>query len=214
MISDGPAMTGPYCNKVAQVATYYHREFINHSKNGTMKSILKSITAVLAILLASCSSEQTLQEYFVDSAENPNFLSIDLPASILKMDAVELTPAQKEAVESLRKFNLLAFRTNLDNMPEYELEKEKVNQILKGDEFVELMKIKSKYGNGVIKYLGDEDAIDEVIIFGDQDSKGFALIRVLGNDMNPAHIMELMQAIQKSDYKGEGLGEIGEFLKG
>jgi hypothetical protein len=32
--------------------------------------------------------------------------------------------------------------------------------------------------------------------------------------MNPAHIIQLMQAIQKSDYKGEGLGEIGDFLKG
>lgn len=179
-----------------------------------MKPIVKGITTIMAILLASCSSQQSLQEYYVDSAENPNFLSIDLPASILKMDAVDLSPTQREAVESLRKFNLLAFRKNAENTPEYELEKKKVDQILKGNDFVELMKIKSKYGNGVIKYLGDEDAIDEVIIFGNQDEKGFALIRVLGKDMNPAHIMELMQAIQKSDYKGEGLGEIGEFLKG
>jgi len=150
----------------------------------------------------------------VDRAENPNFLSLDLPASILKMDAVELTPVQKEAVESLRKFNLLAFRKNADNGSEYELEKKKVKEILKGDTFVELMKIKSKYGNGVVKYLGNEDAIDEVIIYGDSDDKGFAVVRVLGKDMNPAHIIQLMQAIQKSDYKGEGLGEIGEFLKG
>src|SRR5690606_41160010 len=121
---------------------------------------------------------------------------------------------QKEAVESLRKFNLLAFRKNADNGSEYELEKKKVKEILKGDTFVELMKIKSKYGNGVVKYLGNEDAIDEVIIYGDSDDKGFAVVRVLGKDMNPAHIIQLMQAIQKSDYKGEGLGEIGEFLKG
>lgn len=164
--------------------------------------------------MASCSSEQSLQEYFVDSAQNPNFLSIDLPASILKMDGVDLTPAQKEAVESLRKFNLLAFKKDADNEQEYLLEKNKVKEILKGKDFVELMKINSTYGNGVVKYLGNEDAIDEVIIYGDRDDKGFALVRVLGKDMNPAHILQLMQAIQKSDYKGEGLGEIGEFLKG
>lgn len=179
-----------------------------------MKYIFKSVLMVGAILLASCSSQQSLQEYYVDNSENPNFISIDLPASILKMDAVDLNPTQKEAVESLRKFNLLAFKKDADNALEFEAEKKKVREILKGDDFVELMKINSKYGKGVIKYLGDEDAIDEVIIYGDSDDKGFALVRVLGKDMNPAHIVQLMQAIQKSDYKGEGLGEIGDFLKG
>ncbi|MEE1962552.1 protein of unknown function [Flagellimonas taeanensis] len=179
-----------------------------------MKHIIKSILVGMAILLASCSSQQSLQEYYVDNSENPNFLSIDVPASILKMEGVDLTPTQKEAVESLRKFNLLAFKKNSENEAEFEMEKKKVKEILKGDHFVELMKINSKYGKGVIKYLGDEDAIDEVIIYGDSDDKGFALVRVLGKDMNPAHIMQLMQAIQKSEYKGEGLGEIGDFLKG
>ncbi len=179
-----------------------------------MKYIVKSIALVGAVLLTACSSQQSLQEYYVDNSENPNFITIDVPASILKMDEVNLTETQKEAVESLRKFNLLAFKKDEDNEAEYEVERKKVREILKNDEFVELMKINSQYGKGVIKYLGDEDAIDEVIIFGDSKDKGFALIRVLGKDMNPAHIVQLMQAIQKSDYRGEGLGEIGTFLKG
>lgn len=179
-----------------------------------MKYFIKSVLVAGVLLLASCSSQQSLQEYYVDNSENPNFISIDVPASILKMDAVDLNPTQKEAVESLRKFNLLAFKKDSENALEFEAEKKKVREILKGDDYVELMKINSKYGKGVIKYLGDEDAIDEVIIYGDSDDKGFALVRVLGKDMNPAHIMQLMQAIQKSDYKGEGLGEIGDFLKG
>ncbi|WP_190809068.1 DUF4252 domain-containing protein [Flagellimonas sp. S3867] len=179
-----------------------------------MKYMFKSLMIAGAILLASCSSQQSLQEYYVDNSENPNFIVVDVPASILKMDGVDLTETQKQAVESLRKFNLLAFKKNADNAAEYKAEKTKVREILKDDEFVELMKINSSYGKGVIKYLGDEDAIDEVIIYGDSKDKGFALVRVLGKDMNPAHIVQLMQAIQKSDYKGEGLGEIGDFLKG
>ncbi|NAY90632.1 DUF4252 domain-containing protein [Muricauda sp. JGD-17] len=179
-----------------------------------MENIIKSLAVIILSLLASCSSQQSLQEYYVDNSENPNFLTIDVPASILKMDEVNLTPTQKEAVESLRKFNLLAFKKNTNNEAEYEVERKKVKEILKNDEFVELMKINSQYGKGVIKYLGDEDAIDEVIIFGDSKEKGFAVIRVLGKNMNPAHIVQLMQAIQKSDYRGEGLGEIGTFLKG
>ncbi len=179
-----------------------------------MKYIVKSIALIGAVLLTACSSQQSLQEYYVDNSENPNFISIDVPASILKMDEVNLTDTQREAVESLRKFNLLAFKKDQDNEAEYQVERKKVREILKNDEFVELMKINSQYGKGVIKYLGDEDAIDEVIIFGDSKDKGFALIRVLGKNMNPAHIVQLMQAIQKSDYRGEGLGEIGTFLKG
>ncbi len=179
-----------------------------------MKNIIKSMLLVLTVLVASCSSQQSLQEYYVDNKENPNFISLDIPASILKMEEVELTNVQKEAVESLRKFNLLAFKKTSDNAADYKMEKAKVKEILKDDEFVELMKINSGYGRGVVKYLGNEDAIDEVIIYGDSKEKGFALVRVLGKDMNPAHIVQLMQAIQKSDYKGEGLGEIGKFLKG
>ncbi|WP_136468049.1 DUF4252 domain-containing protein [Flagellimonas onchidii] len=179
-----------------------------------MKYMFKSLMIAGAILLASCSSQQSLQEYYVDNSENPNFIVVDVPASILKMDAVDLTETQREAVESLRKFNLLAFRKTEENAGEYKTETAKVKEILKNDDFVELMKINSQYGKGVIKYLGDENAIDEVIIYGDSKDKGFALVRVLGKDMNPAHIVQLIQAIQKSDYKGEGLGEIGEFLKG
>ncbi|NNC35650.1 MAG: DUF4252 domain-containing protein [Croceitalea sp.] len=179
-----------------------------------MKKIIKSITVLAILLLASCASQQSLQEYYVDSQENPNFISLDIPASILKMDEVELTSSQKEAVNSLKKFNLLAFKKTNTNAAEFKLEKAKVKEILKDDEFVELMKINSKYGKGVVKYLGNENAIDEVIIYGDSDEQGFALVRVLGKDMNPAHIVQLMQAIQKSEYKGEGLGEIGKFLKG
>jgi len=193
-----------------QLIPYY----VKGSKKMTMKNIVKSITVFATLFLASCASQQSLQEYYVDNMENPNFISLDIPASILKMDEVELTDIQREAVGSLRKFNLLAFKKNSENETDYKLEKAKVKEILKSGEFVELMKINSSYGKGVIKYLGDDDAIDEVIIYGDNNEQGFALVRVLGKDMNPAHIMQIMQAIQKSDYKGEGLGEIGKFLKG
>ncbi|HMB64286.1 MAG TPA: DUF4252 domain-containing protein [Eudoraea sp.] len=179
-----------------------------------MKMILKYSVAVSVIILSACSSTQSLQEYYVDNAENPNFISLDVPTSILNLEKADLSEVQREALRSLRKLNLLAFKKTTENVAEYTTEKAKVNSILKDKEYVELMKLNSKYGKGVIKYLGDEDAIDEVIIFGNSDDKGFALIRVLGNDMNPAHIVQLLQAIQKSDYNGEGLGEIGKFLKG
>lgn len=179
-----------------------------------MKQYIRYGSLALLLILAACSSNQSLQEYYVDNAENPHFISLDLPASILNLDAANLTAAQREALQSLKKLNVLAFKKTMDNAEAYKVEKARVNAILKNEAFVELIKLNSKYGKGVIKYLGDADAIDEVIIFGNSDENGFALIRVLGNNMNPAHIMQLLQVIQRSDYQGEQLGAIGQFLKG
>ncbi len=168
----------------------------------------------ILLLLVSCNSSMSLQEYYVNKSENSNFISLDVPASILNLQDTELSDSQREALESLRKLNVLAFKINDTNLAEYEAEKATVNSILEGEQFVELMKLKSQYGRGVIKYIGEEDAIDEVIIYGSSDDKGFAIIRVLGNDMNPAHLIKLVEVIQTADYDAEALGEIGEFLKG
>ena len=180
-----------------------------------MKKIITNILVVTTILvLSACSPTQSLQEYYVDNSTNPNFISLDVPASILNLQEADLSKTQRQALESLKKLNVLAFKINSSNAQEYQIEKAKVNSILKQDKFVELMKLNSKYGKGVIKYLGEADAIDEVIIYGSSDDKGFALIRVLGDDMNPGHLMQLVKAMQKSDFNAESLGDIGEFLKG
>jgi len=155
-----------------------------------------------------------LQEYYVDNSENPNFLSLDLPASLLNMDAVDLTEDQRGALQSLRKLNVLAFKKTAGNVTDFQTEKSNVKAILKNNKFTELMKMNTSYGKATIKYLGDDNAIDEVIIYGDNDEKGFLLVRVLGDDMNPAKMVQFLQALQKSDYKGEGLEKIGELFKG
>ncbi len=167
----------------------------------------------LLMLLAGCSSTQSLQEYYVDNAENPNFLSLDLPANILKLEESELSASEQEALGSLRKLNILAFRKTTENAEAYKEESSKVKAILKNEKFKELMKLNTKYGKGVIKYLGEEDAIDEVIIYGDHKENGFAVIRVLGKDMNPAYFVQLMQSLESSDFEAEGLQELRGLLK-
>lgn len=166
------------------------------------------------LFLAGCSSTQSLQEYYVDNTENPNFLVLDVPASILNLDEAELSNTQQEALKSLRKLNILAFRKTAENAMEYMEESAKVKEILKDSDYKELMKLNTQFAKGVIKYTGEGDAIDEVVIFGDSSEKGFALIRVLGDNMNPAHFMQLMQAVEKSDKGGRGFEELSELLKG
>jgi hypothetical protein len=172
------------------------------------------LAMLLVIAMSACTSTQSLQEYYVDNADNPNFLSLDLPVSLLKMEKADLSQDQREALGSLKKLNILAFKITTDNLMEFRKEKENINSILKNGKFTELMKMNTSYGKASVRYLGDDDAIDEVIIYGDSDDKGFMLVRVLGKNMNPAKLVQFMKAMEKSDYKGEGLGEIGNFLKG
>ena len=183
-------------------------------KTNEMKKVYQIISILLVVAISSCASEQSLQEYFVDSAENPSFLQFDVPTSILNLNDTDISSGQKEALKSLKKLNILAFKKSDMNASEFEMERTKVKAILKNNDFVELMKMNTPYGKATIKYLGDEDAIDEVIIYGDNKEKGFAVIRVLGDDMNPANIVQLIEAIQKSDYSGDGFGPLEDLLKG
>lgn len=168
----------------------------------------------LLLLLGSCSGSQNLQEYYVDNSENPNFISLDVPASILKLEEANLDASQQEALQSLHKLNILAFKKTEANAQLYQEETAKVKAILKAPQFKELIQLNTKYGKGVVKYLGSEDAIDEVVIYGHNKDNGFAVIRVLGKNMNPAHFVQLLQAIDQADFKGSGLGELSGMLKG
>lgn len=181
---------------------------------GEMKiKVHKSIYLVLAFVVMGCNNTQSLQQYYVDNSDNPNFLSVDLPVSLLNMDKVELNSDQREALKSLRKLNILAFKVTSNNRVDFQKEKSMVKEILRHSSLNELMKMRTSYGNATVNYMGDDDAIDEVVIYGDNDDKGFVLVRVLGKDMNPAKLVQFIQALQKSDYKGEGLGELQEFIK-
>ena len=71
-----------------------------------MKRTIKSILlVVLGVLLFNCESGQTLQGYYVDNQETPNFLSVDIPPSIIGLDESTLTEDQKKAFESVERFS-------------------------------------------------------------------------------------------------------------
>lgn len=179
-----------------------------------MKTTSSSMYTFLFLTLVACSSRQSLQEYYVDNSENSNFLSVDLPVSLLNMEKADLDEEQRIALASLRKLNILAFQKTDDNSADFQTEKAKVKAILKNDKFNELMKMNTSFGKATVSYLGDDEAIDEVVIYGANDEKGFMLVRILGDNMNPAKIAQFIQVLQKSDYKGEGLEKIGKLFKG
>ena len=132
-----------------------------------MKKVISSLIVVFMLVLASCSSTQSLQEYYIDNSDNPNFLSVDLPVSLLNMEKADLNEDQREALNSLKKMNVLAFKKTDANTADFEAEKLNVKAILKNEKFIDLMKLNTSYGKGVIKYMGNDEMIDEVIIYGD-----------------------------------------------
>jgi len=163
-----------------------------------MKSFLKIIGTmfVFAFILASCNSTPSLQKYFVDSKENNEFISVDLPANILQLKDTEVSDDIKQTLETIKKVNFLALQLTETNAALVDSEKEKVKAILKNPKFKQLMRLNIGKGNVSVNYLGEEDAIDEVVIFGSDKEKGFALVRVIGENMNPADIFKLSQEIK------------------
>ncbi|MBT8320046.1 MAG: DUF4252 domain-containing protein, partial [Eudoraea sp.] len=137
------------------------------------KLVVATLVLFGIVLVTGCNSTQSLQEYYIDNSENPNFISLDVPTSILNLEESDLDETQLKAYQSLRKLNLLAFKKTTGNEAEYTAEKATVTAILKAKDYKELMKLNSEYGKGVITYLGEADAIDEVVIYGSSDDKGF-----------------------------------------
>ncbi len=178
-----------------------------------MKQLILILIIILisSFVLKSCNNEQSLQEYYIEKQDSNNFMSIDIPTSIISLKD-DVSPEVKETYESLKKLNLLAFKINDENKAEFKTEKEKVKHILNGKKFNELIRVKHENANVIVKYLGDDDAIDEVVVFASDDEKGFALARVIGKDMQPAKIIKLINNIDSIDEDNPMFSQLGNII--
>ncbi|MFK5878765.1 MAG: DUF4252 domain-containing protein [Flavobacteriaceae bacterium] len=169
-----------------------------------MKQFIKYslMLVTIAVITISCSSQPSLQKYYVDSREDINFIAFDIPLSILKLKNEDVSDEVKETLKTIKKVNILGFQLKDDNKTEYAAEKVKVKAILKNPKFQELIRVGSGGKSLSVKFLGEGDAIDEIIFYGSDNELGFALVRVLGDGMNPSKMMTLMQEIQVDDENG------------
>ncbi|MBV7267640.1 DUF4252 domain-containing protein [Winogradskyella luteola] len=179
-----------------------------------LQSIKKSIVVLfLVAAFTSCNQGPTLQTYYVNNQEKNGFISIDAPTSLLNVESVDMTDEQREAYESVDKLNILAFKLSEDNTEEYKLELKKVKGILNDVKYEELMRGSTKEGKFVVKFLGEsETSIDELIVFGSSSDKGFAIVRVLGDNMNAGELMKLSDIIESSNVDEGQLGLLKEFF--
>ena len=180
-----------------------------------MKKVVLIVMSIMILnsLLISCNNEPSLQEYYVEKQESNDFISLDLPSSIITLSD-DVTSEMKETMASIKKLNILAFKIDSLNKEEYLVEYKNVKDILKNDKFNELVRMKHKNANIIIKYLGTDEAVDEFILFAADNTKGFALARVLGNKMNPEKIMKLAQNINDVDKDNSAFAQIEDLLGG
>ncbi|WP_264563456.1 DUF4252 domain-containing protein [Flavobacterium sp. N3904] len=178
-----------------------------------MKLILFIITLLVSLFFGSCNSEPTLQKYFVQNTENKDFIALDISSNILNVDKTKLTVAQKEALHSFDKVNVLAFKLNDKNKAQFETERAKVNLILKDTMYQQLMKFGSGKEGASVSYVGTDDHINEFVFFANKKDAGFAVVRVLGKDMNPTNIMNMISVLKESKIDLEQLKPLQELIK-
>lgn len=171
------------------------------------------ILPLFVLALISCNSEPSLQKYMAKNSENSNFLAVDLGADILRINQNELSEDEKKAFNSFKKLNIVAFKKNADNEELYTKEKKEVQDILKGNsQYEELFRFGSGAKGVAVYAVGKGENFDEVILFGSDNETGFLIARVLGKNMNPSHIMNLMSIMEKSNINEEQLKPIFEAM--
>jgi hypothetical protein len=172
-------------------------------------------TSALLVLLTliSCNSNPSLQRYFVENTDNKDFIALDVSPDILNLEKTKLSAEQNEALKSFDKMNILAFKANATNQTQFETERAKVKAILKDPKYQELMKFGSGKDGASISYVGADDNIEEFVVFANRKENGFAVVRVLGKNMNPNNIMTLMSVLKESKINMEQLKPLQELIK-
>ena len=176
-----------------------------------MKKLLLLVSVVM--LLCSCEDKPSLQKYFVEKTESSEFVSVDLAPSFINTDKIKLTNEEKAALSSFKKMNILAFRVDSTDIAEYDKEIKEVKAILKNESYQQLMKAGSGNDGAAIYFVGNDDEhIEEFVVLAGKKENGFAVVRVLGNDMNPTHIMNMLTLLQKSNVDLEQLKPLRQLL--
>ena len=167
----------------------------------------------LALTVLSCDTDPTLQTYYVDNQETPNFLSVDIPPSIVGLDEANLTEGQLKAYKSIKRLNFLGYKLDEKNMEAYNAELAKVKTILSDEKYEDLMEVNDRAGRFVGKSVGDGDTIDEFVLFVSRNDTGFGIIRILGDDMDPAQIVTLVDAMKNTNFDSSKFDNIMNFYK-
>ena len=63
-----------------------------------------------------------------------------------------------------------------------------------------------------VSFVGTDDKVSEFVLFAKSEEKGFAIVRVLGKDMNINSVMSLISILKNANIDNESLKELKELL--
>ncbi len=172
----------------------------------------KAVLILIGFLAISCSNKPTLQKYFVENSESSDFIAVDLASSIINTEKITLSDTEKEALNSFDKLNILAFQKDSLSDAKFKTEEEKVKTILKDEQYEQLMRFGNSKNGGSIYLVGETDNIDEFVLFASGNEQGFVVARVLGENMNPNSVINLMEVLRKADLDLEQLKPLQDAL--
>lgn len=180
-----------------------------------MKTNFKLFLASLCIslLFVSCKDERSIQTYFVDHQELPEFMSLDISTKMLDFSNADLTEDEKDAYNSVRKLDILAYRVEETNLEAYNKELEQAKYVFKNEKYEELMEFKDQGINFKISTIGNEESVDEFLVLAYSKDFGFSIVRVLGDEMKPEELYKLVDKLQKADVDSGQLDTILDFFK-
>ncbi|WP_044403923.1 DUF4252 domain-containing protein [Lacinutrix sp. Hel_I_90] len=178
-----------------------------------MKSSIKIITLSLlfSLALVSCKDEASVQTYFVEHQDLPDYKQIDFSANLADFSKADLSAEEQEAIKSLKKISFLGYRST-GNKEVYTQELEKAKRVFKNEKYSELMDFSMDGIKINVNAIGSNDAVDEILVLMSNQDTGFGVARIIGDDINPEKIMKIMNNMQKADVDGSQLKAIMGFF--
>ena len=177
------------------------------------KKIIFQLFHIIGIVLCCCSSAPSLQTYFVDNQEKNGFISIDVPISVLGLESIEMSSSEKEALSSISKFNILSFSLDSINHTKYSEELLKINQLFTNSSYERIISLGNPKDGKVRVYTVDNNGfLKEIVIFVNSNKTGFAIIRVLGNEMELEKFFKLRRLLNEIDLSKLTNIDFNEFI--
>jgi len=179
-----------------------------------MKSFTKYLILFICTvtLMVSCKDENSIQTYYVDHQEKPNFTTYDISAQFSDVTDMNLSEEDKATLNSLEKLNIIRYAIKDNNIEDYKKELETVKKVFKNEAYEELMEFSDSGIKFRINAIGEDDAVDEILLLASSQDKGFAVVRILGDDMDPQKMANLISKMQSSDVDTGQLKDIMSFL--
>ncbi len=169
-----------------------------------------SFVSILFVLFLtfSCNNEKSLQKYLVETSGKEGFMTGDFPISSLISPKAGVSDEIKETMNSVKKINVVFLKKTAGNTAIFDEEKNTLKNIFSNKNYKSLGKMKVKGMNISVYYTGETDSLDEVIAFGYSNEVGVGVARLLGENMNPVKMLEMINSITMDDDNMKNIGNI------